>query len=84
MCDNYSGITVQSSIAQEYSKILTKKIENQYEDLEAKKRATFKAGGSAVDHVFCFTPVIEKKISFQHLLYVDLKNISPKVNSWKL
>lgn len=86
-CDNYRGIAVLSSISRVYGKILTKKIEGEYTNLEAEEQAGFRAGRSTVDHLFCITQIIEKKISYNqelHLLYVDLKKAYDNIPQNKL
>ncbi|XP_030761089.1 uncharacterized protein LOC115886156 [Sitophilus oryzae] len=75
-CDNYRGISVLSSVSRFYGKLVKKRIEEEYRDMEAEEQAGFRAGRSTVDHLFTLTQIIEKKMARNqeiHLLYVDLK-----------
>ncbi|KAL3275471.1 hypothetical protein HHI36_020231 [Cryptolaemus montrouzieri] len=68
-CDNYRGIAFTSSISKIYGKILKIRIEKEYEDMEAEEQAGFRAGRSTVDHLFCITQMIEKKIAVDQELH---------------
>lgn len=86
-CDNYRGIAVTSSISRIYGKLIKNKIENEYKDIEAEEQAGFRAGRSTVDHLFCITQIIEKKLAVNqevHLLYVDLRKAYDSIPQNKL
>ncbi|XP_030765487.1 uncharacterized protein LOC115889574 [Sitophilus oryzae] len=86
-CDNYRGISVLSSVSRVYGKLVKKRIEEEYRDMEAEEQAGFRAGRSTVDHLFTLTQIIEKKMARNqeiHLLYVDLKKAYDSVPQSKL
>lgn len=87
LCDNYRGIAVLSTISRVYGKLVKKRIEDEYCDIEAEEQAGFRAGRSTVDHLFTITQIIEKKTARSqeiHLLYVDLKKAYDSVPQLKL
>jgi len=86
-CNNYRGIAVTSSISRLYGKIIKRRIEMEYSDMEAEEQAGFRAGRSTVDHLFCINQVIEKMMAINrelHLLFVDLKKAYDSVPHNKL
>lgn len=86
-CDNYRGIAVSNTLARIYGKILTRKIEDEYRDLEAEEQAGFRAGRSTADHLFSVTQILEKKTAFNqeiHMLFVDLKKAYDNIPQNKL
>ncbi|XP_030759058.1 endoplasmic reticulum aminopeptidase 1-like [Sitophilus oryzae] len=72
-----------------YGKLVKKRIEEEYRDMEAEEQAGFRAGRSTVDHLFTLTQIIEKKMARNqeiHLLYIDLKkayDVYPSLNCGK-
>ncbi|XP_063920769.1 uncharacterized protein LOC135135606 [Zophobas morio] len=62
--ENYTGIAITSTGIRIYGKILKDKIELEYMDVEAEEQAGFRAGRSTVDHLYCVTQIIEKKLAF--------------------
>lgn len=86
-CDNYRGISVSNTLSRTYGRILKKRIEEEYSQMEAEEQAGFRAGRSTIDHLFTVTQFIEKKLSFNqevHLLFVDLKKAYDSVPLAKL
>lgn len=89
ICDNYRGIAVLSSISRVYGKLVKRRIEDEYRDIEAEEQAGFRAGRSTTDHLFTITQIIEKKLARNqevHLLFVDLKKAYdsiPQIKLWE-
>ena len=76
-----------SSVSRVYGKLVKKRIEEEYRDMEAEEQAGFRAGRSTVDHLFTLTQIIEKKMARKqeiYLLYVDLKKAYDSVPQSKL
>ncbi|XP_030758797.1 uncharacterized protein LOC115884377 [Sitophilus oryzae] len=70
-----------------YGKLVKKRIEEEYWDMEAEEQAGFRAGRCTVDHLFTLTQIIEKKMARNqeiHLLCVDLKKPYDSVPQSKL
>nr|XP_018896775.1 PREDICTED: uncharacterized protein LOC109030332 [Bemisia tabaci] len=85
--DNYRGLSVTGTISKIYGKILKAKIEEEWIHHEAEEQAGFRAGRSTVDHLFCITQVIEKKMAVGqelHLVFVDLQKAYDSVPLVKL
>ena len=75
------------TISKIYGKILKAKIEEEWIHHEAEEQAGFRAGRSTVDHLFCITQVIEKKMAVGqelHLVFVDLQKAYDSVPLVKL
>lgn len=59
--DNYRRIAIANSLSR--VSILENKIELEYRNQEAEEQAGFRVKESTVDHLFCVTQVIEKKVA---------------------
>jgi len=74
-CENYRGISVNSTFNRIYGRILAKLVELEYKDMEMEEQAGFRAGRSCIDNIFRITQMIEKKKATNrelHLLFIDL------------
>ena len=86
-CENYRGLSVTGTMSKIYGKILKAKIEEEWAPQEAEEQAGFRAGRSTVDHLFCLTQLIEKRMTVGqelHLVFVDLKKAYDSVPLMKL
>ncbi|XP_044762034.1 uncharacterized protein LOC123319231 [Coccinella septempunctata] len=61
MCKNYRGISVMSSMARLYGRVLKRRIEESIVEIE--EQGGFRAGRSCTDNVFVLQQVIEKRKS---------------------
>ena len=72
-----------------YGKIIKHFWEQEFVQIETEEQAGFRAGRSAVDHIFCLKQLIEKKMAVDqplHLLFVYLEKAYDSVplqNLWK-
>ncbi|XP_072160540.1 uncharacterized protein [Bemisia tabaci] len=86
-CENYRGLSVVGTVSKIYGKILEAKIEEEWAPYEAEEQAGFRAGRSTVDHLFCITQLVEKKMAVGqelHLVFVDLQKAYDSVPLVKL
>lgn len=85
VCGNYRGISVTSSMGRLYGRILKKRIESKYEDLE--EQSGFRAGRSCLDNIFTLQQIIEKRKARNqptHLVFIDLEKAYDAVPLTKL
>lgn len=85
MCENYRGISVTSSVGRLYGRILKKRIETEFSDIE--EQNGFRAGRSCMDNVFVLQQIIEKRKARSlptHLVFVDLEKAYDSVPIKKL
>jgi hypothetical protein len=65
-------------------------LEQEFSQIEKEEQAGFRAGRSAIDHIFCLKQLIEKKMAVDqplHLLFVDTEKAYDSVpleNLWKV
>ena len=86
-CENYRGLSVTGTLSKIYGKILKAKMEEEWKHKEAEEQAGFRAGRSTIDHLFCVTQIIEKRLAVGqelHLVFVDLQKAYDSVPLLKL
>lgn len=74
VCGNYRGISVTSSIGRLYGRILKKRIEAEYQEIE--EQNGFRAGRSCMDNIFTLQQIIEKRVARNlstHIVFIDLE-----------
>lgn len=73
-CNNYRGISVLSTVARIYGRVLKLRIEKELD--ESEEQNGFRAGRSCTDGVFTLKNLIEKRVERGrevHLVFVDLQ-----------
>lgn len=74
VCGNYRGISVTSSVGRLYGRILKKRIELEYREIE--EQSGFRAGRSCMDNIYTLQQIIEKRVARNlstHLVFIDLE-----------
>lgn len=74
VCGNYRGISVTSSVGKLYGRILKKRIELEYQEIE--EQSGFRAGRSCTDNIYTLQQIIEKRVARNlstHLVFIDLE-----------
>ncbi len=74
LCKNYRGISVLSSMGRLYGRLIKKRIEDQYREME--DQSGFRAGRSCIDNIFVLQQIIEKRTSRNlptHIVFIDLE-----------
>jgi len=84
-CKNYRGISIISSVGRLYGRLIKKRIESQFNEVE--DQSGFRAGRSCVDNIFVLQQVIEKRTARNlptHLVFIDLEKAYDTVPLKKL